>query len=59
MSNTVQGHFPCGKLKEIFAATVGFHQKYSGIKKNAPGFDFETCSAQSIILPTPQPFTFP
>ncbi len=39
-----------------FLKTVGFLQKYNDIKTPAPGFDFETCSAQPSILPTPQPF---
>ncbi len=33
--------------------TVSFLQKYSDIKTTAPGFDFETCSAQPSVLPTP------
>ncbi len=36
-----------------FLKTVGFHQKYSDIKTPAPGFDFETCSAQPSVLPPP------
>jgi len=41
-----------------FLKTVGFHQKYSDIKTPALGFDFETCSAQPIDLPTCQPIEF-
>ncbi len=32
--------------------TVGFLQKYSDIKAPAPGFNFETSSAQPSVLPT-------
>ncbi len=39
-----------------FLKTVGFLQKYSDIKTPAPGFVFETCSAQPSVLPTRQPF---
>ncbi len=38
-----------------FLKTVGFHQKYSDIKTSALGFDFETCRAQTSVLPTCQP----
>ncbi len=36
-----------------FLKTVSFLQKYSDIKTTAPGFDFETCTAQPSVLPTP------
>ncbi len=44
--------------KYNFLKTVSFHQKYSDIKTPAPGFDFETCSAQPSVLSTCQPFQF-
>ncbi len=44
---------------QYFLKTVGFHQKYSDIKTPALGFDFEACSAQPSVLPTPQSFDFP
>ncbi len=34
------------RLKVIVWTCIYFHQKYSDMKTPAPGFDFETCSAQ-------------
>ncbi len=46
------------KDNQDFLKTVGFHQEYSDIKTPAPGFDFETSSAQPSVLPFCQPFEF-